>query len=120
MRPPSNPPSLSDYTFGGIQIDGEHHREDLIVLPDRVIPSWWRRRGHRLQLADMDAIIEAEPDVLVVGQGYFGRMKVDSAVVADLRQRGIELRVEWTTAAVATYQELREGRRVAAALHLTC
>jgi hypothetical protein len=120
MRTRLTPPSLTDYAFGGIQVDGEHHREDLIVLPDRVVPSWWRRRGHRLQLVDMETIFEAAPEVLVVGQGYFGRMKVDSPVVVELRRRNIELRAEWTAKAVDSYQQLRERRRVVAALHLTC
>ncbi len=120
MQGPRQPPSLSDYAFGGISVDGEHLREDLIVGPDGVVPSWWRKRGHRLQLADMDAIFAADPEVLVVGQGYFGRMKVDSSVVVELKRRGIELRAEWTPNAVETYQRLRERRRVVAALHLTC
>jgi len=120
MQLPADPPVLSDYAFGGIRVDGESHREDLIVLPERVIPSWWRRRGHRLQLADMDAILDASAEVLVVGTGYFGRMKVDSTVVAELRRRGIELRAERTSRAVETYQSLRGRRRVVAALHLTC
>lgn len=120
MQLPGEPPVLSDYAFGGIQVDGEPHSEDLIVLPDRVIPSWWRRRGHRLQLPDMDAILAAAPEVLVVGQGYFGRMKVDTSVIADLKRRGIELRAERTSRAVETYQKLRVRRRVVAALHLTC
>ena len=120
MQAHRNPPSLTDYAFGGIQVDGEHHREDLIVLPDRVVRPWWRKRGHRLQLVDMETILEAAPEVLVVGQGYFGRMKVDSSVVVEMKRRGIELRVEWTPTGVETYQRLRERRRVVAALHLTC
>lgn len=116
----SDSPRLSGYSFGSIRANGEEHRKDLIVTPDQVIPAWWRSRGHRLQLPDMEAIFDAAPEVLIVGQGYFGRMKIDTTVIAELRRRGVELIARKTGTAVETYEQLRERHRVVVALHLTC
>lgn len=120
MPEPEPPPALTDYVFGRIHVDGEPHDADLVVLPDRVIAGWRRKRGHRLQVVDMAEIFEAEPEILVVGQGYFGLMKVGRRVEKELARRNIKLHAQRTGRAVSLYESLRADHRVAAALHLTC
>ena len=41
---------IEEYKFGFIRIDGEEYRRDLVILPDKIIPDWWREKGHRLSL----------------------------------------------------------------------
>ncbi|NIQ07644.1 MAG: hypothetical protein GWO20_18580, partial [Candidatus Korarchaeota archaeon] len=60
-----------------IVINGRRYTSDVIVFPDRVRDSWWRREGHRLHVEDIEgAVQEEKPEVLVVGTGYSGLMKV--------------------------------------------
>jgi hypothetical protein len=33
---------LEDYSFGRTTVDREEHTRELIVLPGRVVPDWWR------------------------------------------------------------------------------
>ena len=113
-------PEIQAYRFGHIEIDGESYDQDVIILPGRVIDSWWRRQGHRLDAADLDAVFEAQPEVLVVGQGAHGRMSVPPETRRAIEEAGIEIRVAKTEQAVETYNQLREERSTAAALHLTC
>jgi hypothetical protein len=113
-------PRVESYEFGRIVVDGQSYESDLIVLPERVLSGWWRRKGHRLGAGDLDAILEAEPEVLVVGQGAYGRLSVSGKAARALKDAGIELIIEPTKRAVETYNQLREERRAAAALHLTC
>jgi hypothetical protein len=112
-------PTLSDYSFGRITVDGEDHTRDLIVLPDRVVANWWRRDGHSLALEDLDEVIDELPERLVLGCGHDGRLQPPEAVLEALRARGIEVEPMRTAEAVRRYGELDE-RRTAAALHLTC
>jgi hypothetical protein len=112
---------IEAYKFGYIRIDGVEYDRDVIVFPDRVSPEWWREEGHSLSLSDLTEVLEYDPDVLVVGTGAHGAMKVPPAVAEELKSRAIEVRVAKTAEAVKTFNELiAAGRRAVAALHLTC
>jgi hypothetical protein len=113
-------PQIESYRFGHVVIDGRAYDQDVIILPDRVIEGWWRKEGHALHPDDLKAVFEAAPEVLVVGQGAYGRMRVTRATMRALQAAGIELVASSTKEAVETYNAMREGRAVAAALHLTC
>jgi hypothetical protein len=110
---------LEDYRFGRVTVDGREHTRDLIVLPDRVVPDWWRREGHALAIEDLDEVLDELPGRLVLGVGAHGRLRPDAAVIAELGRRGVEVECLPTEAAVRRYGELDE-RNTAAALHLTC
>ncbi len=113
-------PNIDSYRFGRIVIDGEPHSKDVIILSDRVIAGWWRKKGHTLLPEDLEEVLAAHPDLLVVGQGACRRMNVPDQVRQSLDQAGIELISQSTKQACETYNKLREQRSVAAALHLTC
>jgi hypothetical protein len=113
-------PKIEGYRFGEIVIDGRRYSDDVIIYPDRVDDAWWRKEGHSLVPADVWEVLQSPPEVLVIGQGSAGRMDVPGATRRQLQDAGIEVIVEPTTRAVETYNRLREKRRVAAALHLTC
>lgn len=110
---------LSQYSFGSLTVDGERHTRDLIVLPDRVVPEWWRREGHSLAIDDLDEVIDELPDRLILGCGAHGRLEPPPAVLEQLRARGVEVEAMPTAEAVRRYGEL-DPKRTAAALHLTC
>jgi hypothetical protein len=110
---------LRDYSFGSLTVDGERHTRDLIVLPDRVVPDWWRREGHSLAMEDLDDVFDDLPDRLILGCGHDGRLKPPPAVLDELRARGVEVEALRTADAVRRYGEL-DPERTAAALHLTC
>ena len=110
---------LEQYSFGRIVVDGEEHTRDLIVLPDRVVPDWWRRDGHSLADEDLEEVREELPERLILGCGAHGQLKPDPAVIEALERQGIEVVAVDTAEAVRRYGEADE-RRTAAALHLTC
>ncbi|MGC9336011.1 MAG: Mth938-like domain-containing protein [Anaerolineae bacterium] len=114
------PPEIEAYRFGRIVVDGQAHTKDLIVLPDRVVTGWWRQQGHRLSVQDLDPVFQANPEVLIVGQGTFGRLTVPEETRHAVEARGIELIAQPTPRACDTYNQMRGERQVAAALHLTC
>lgn len=110
---------LEDYSFGRLVADGQEHSRDLIVLPDRIVPDWWRREGHSLALEDLDEVAGELPERLVLGCGAQGRLRPDPAVIEELGRRGVDVEALPTADAVRRYNELDPGR-TAAALHLTC
>jgi hypothetical protein len=112
-------PKIDDYDFGRIVVDGVEQTRDVILLPGRVVPNWWRHDGHRLTLDDLEAVLDELPARLVVGTGTYGRMTPDPGALEQLRQRGVEVEALPTREAVRRYDAL-DPERTAAALHLTC
>ena len=46
---------IESYSFGKISINGKIYHSDVIIFPDRVYDSWWRKEGHILHLEDLKA-----------------------------------------------------------------
>jgi len=111
---------IDSYSFGEIVVDGTKYTQDIIVFPDRVDDSWWREEGHAVSVKDIESIVEEKPDVLIVGTGYYGLVKVGAEVKNYLRRLGIRLVVKRTERACQIFNELSSSMRVIAALHLTC
>ncbi|KPJ62690.1 MAG: hypothetical protein AMS15_03085 [Planctomycetes bacterium DG_23] len=111
---------IDSYSFGKIVIDGKKYTRDLIIYPDRVDDSWWREQGHKVSLADIKEVLEQGPEVLVVGEGSHGLMKILPETKERLEKEGVELLVRPTKKACEIFNQLSPTRRVIALLHLTC
>jgi hypothetical protein len=112
---------ISDYEFGRIAVADKTYTSDVIVAPEQVIDSWWRKEGHILQIEDLDDIVNAKPDMLIIGTGYYGRMQVPDETEQYLEERGIKVLQAKTRDAVTEFNQLqKEYARIVAALHLTC
>lgn len=82
---------------------------------------WRRQTGHRLYRDDLQTVLADKPDMLVIGTGCYGRMKVPQETLAALSQAGIPVRLAKTGDAVSEFNRLQqEYARIVAALHLTC
>jgi len=112
---------IDSYDFGQIVIDGQRYTSDVIVFPGKVKADWWRKEGHRLCVEDIKEVLEEKPDVLLVGTGYSGLVKVLPETEKYVRSRGVELIVQRTGEAYKTFNHLvHSGKKVIAAFHLTC
>lgn len=111
---------IDRYEFGLIVIDGQTIKSDILIWPGWIKSDWWRREAHLLQLDDVAEALAAHPQVLMVGQGDPGEMRVDPALAAHLKDRGVELMAHPTREACRVINDLNGSRRLAAALHLTC
>lgn len=111
---------IDAYSFGSIVIDGEEYNSDVLLYQGQVKSDWWRVEGHKLHIEDLGWLIAKRPKVLIIGKGASGRMEVSQETIRKLEERGIKVIAENTEKAVKIYNELRETKDVAAALHLTC
>ena len=113
--------TIRRYSFGTITVDGSVYGSDVIIHRDRVQEGWRRKDGHRLQIGDISELLADPPEVLVVGQGAYGRMQLDPRVEKELSKLSVQLVAAPTKIACDKFNELLEqGKNVVAALHLTC
>jgi hypothetical protein len=112
--------NIDFYSFGKMVIESKIFQSDLIIYPETIEPSWWRKEGHLVQLEDLAAILAASPEVLIIGTGYMGLMKVPGELRKELLGRNIELYVEKSARAVEIFNSIHAKRKTVAAFHLTC
>lgn len=114
---------IENYDFGFMVINGKRYTSDLIVFPDKVLDGWWRKEGHKIYVEDLKEVWRRVPipEVLVVGTGYSGLVKISPEVENILKERGIKLIAQPTGEAYKAFNELsKAGRHVVGAFHLTC
>jgi hypothetical protein len=113
-------PRIGAYDFGSITIDGETHTHDLIICPDGLRTGWWRKHGHSLCPQDLNAVIGLDPEVLIIGCGAHGMLKIPDETRGWITRRGIELIDLPSREACDRYNELAGRTKVIAGIHLTC
>lgn len=111
---------IDSYDFGEIVVDGRRYTSDVIIYPGRVKDRWWRKDGHTLGTDDLEEVLDSEPEVIVVGTGYSGIMRVPPQTQKLIGSKGIELIIKPTSQACQTYNQLSSGKKAIAMLHLTC
>jgi hypothetical protein len=111
---------IDSYRFGQIVINGRKYTSDVIIFPDRVQGDWWRNEAHELSLKDIAGIMNESPEILLVGTGASGLMRVLPEVAQEAEAHHIQLITQPTGEACEIYNQLSQTQRVVAALHLTC
>lgn len=110
-----------EYGFGRLQWEGKSYREDVLILPDRSVKPWRREHKHHLKFSYLDDAVAAAPRILIIGTGYSGAMDVPDKVLDKLAEQGIDAEPMPTEKALGRLSDLlKDGRKAAAALHLTC
>ena len=113
---------IDHYATGSyMTVDGNTYHQDLKIIRGQVKANWWRKQGHRLDTEDISDILSAKPEMLVVGTGYAGNMRIPDSVRSAIENHDIRIVAEETAKAVSSFNRLNsEGKDVAGAFHLTC
>lgn len=112
---------VENYSFGQILLNGKKYHSDIIIFKDHIYDSWWRKESHNLCIEDIDEIINQKPDILIIGTGFFGLMKVPKELIENIKSLGIEqVIIKKTGDACTEYNKLYKKNNIIAAFHLTC
>ena len=114
---------IDSYSFGKIIINRKEYRKDIKIINGEVIQNWWRKEGHNLDIDDIKDIIDFKTDILIIGSGAFGLMKVKKTIVKHIEDIGIKIEVFRTSKAVKEFNLLfnkNNKKNIAGAFHLTC
>jgi len=110
---------IEAYCFGEIKIDGKVYDHDVILAGSEV-RRWVRKESHNVLWEEVENLLDFSPEVIIIGTGSVGVMKVSPKIIAKLRERGVEVVVERTGRASEIFDEFSKKKKVVAALHLTC
>lgn len=111
---------IEKYQFGKIVVSGSVYNTDLIVFPDYVQDKWRRREGHLLKITDLETVINYHPEVLIIGTGMYGLMKIDKNLIEVLKDFNIKRVIIEKTKKACLYYNNETLQKKVAALHLTC
>jgi len=119
---------IERFEWGKFQIDGRVHSMDGvgvgkdIFMLGRDVQPWRARKGHRLEPKMVPSVLASEIEVLVIGNGVNGALKVPKKTRNAILAAGVgELIIEPTPKACAIYNELvRQGKKAALLAHGTC
>lgn len=111
---------ITSYRFGVVVIGDKQYTSDVIIYPDKVDDRWWRKEGHLLLPEDLEEAIKEKPEIIIIGTGNPGLMKVPPATLEWIQSKGIEVKIKPTKLACQTYNQLYQPKKTIALLHLTC
>ncbi len=111
---------IENYAFGSFMIDGKEYRYDLKIVEGEVIP-WTYKKHHTVLVEDLKELLEAKPELIVIGIGAYSAVKVPEDVKRFLEAKDIKAIILPTEEACEEYNKaLAENKRVAAIMHSTC
>lgn len=113
--------NIQSYFFGRITINDQKYSSDVLLFNEQVVPHWQRKIGHSLEFDDLNLLLEHHPEIIIIGTGQFGILKVPLQLKEQLKQKNITLIAQRTGKAIKTFNQLtNEGKHIVAGLHLTC
>ncbi len=107
---------VSNYGPGFFEINSDRYTSSICLHGNDIFENWQHGNSRSLSLQNFEQIIEARPEILILGTGK--NLEFPKPVLmAELHKKGIVLEAMGTSAACRTYNVLvSERRRVAAAL----
>jgi len=105
--------------FGSVTVDSKKFHHDVSVDPDGNIA---RREGdHKVSADEIRSILGSNPEVIVIGTGQFGCVKLSEEAAKVAEAHGVEVFRARTPRAIKKFNEqVDEGKRIAAIVHVTC
>ena len=110
---------INNYKFGYIEIDDNSFTADLIVFPTSIEDEWWRAESHNLVIADIEKYNWNDIEIVVIGTGEEGLMKVSNSLKQFFTSYNTKTIICCTPDAVIEFNNLKTEKK-AALLHLTC
>ena len=112
---------ITEFSFGRIVVEGQACHNDIKIVQGKLVPDWWRKSGHSVEIEDVQDILDSGSQILVVGTGQPGYMKITDALRRQLQTKNIQLIEEPTAKAIQTFNRLHnEGKQVSAGFHVGC
>jgi len=118
-------PTIDGYRFGEITIGRTTYAHDVYLLVDGTVKKRKKdiareeyHTAHAVGPKELERVCRAGPEVLFVGTGETGAVKLNEEALRYLSQRSIDCKAMPTPEAIEAYN--KSGKRKAALIHVTC
>jgi len=111
-------PRIDNAFFGSVSIDGKKYDYDLVISWDGEITE--KDRRHNFTKSELMDILMKEPDVVIIGTGFAGNVKIDPDAEIFAKIEGIDLMTLPTPIAISEFNKLSKRKKTVAVLHITC
>jgi hypothetical protein len=112
---------INSTEFGSITIDGKTYDSDIIVSWDGEIKEARTFVRHLFGNNELKELIKKNPDVIIVGTGDSGFLKVSDEVRSLCKQKNVELVEMISKKAIEKFNDnLKKGKKVIVFIHITC
>jgi hypothetical protein len=117
--------TVTSFRWGQIVDSAGNVFKDARLFPGGAEEWDWRRTGTRhdpgIQAADLEDLLGAKPDVVILSRGVELVLQVPQATIDFARSRAAEVLVLQSEQAVAEYnRRVGAGERIVALIHSTC
>lgn len=115
---------VDSFQFGSIVIDGKKYGRDVLLFPEGTVRQreggFWKFGSHSITKAEIEELIKAKPEVLIVGTGTAGRAKITPEAETCAQEANVKLLAAPSPQAIKHMNQLLgEGKRVSAIVHVT-
>jgi len=120
---------IEETGFGYIVVDGRKYRHDIVIHVDGKISKRKKelskpfKRGIHTPLSWLEIahLLEENPEIIIIGTGQYGALPILEETVKYMENHGVSFIKAKTPEAIKILNTfLKEGRRVASIIHVTC
>lgn len=111
-------PTIDSFEFELVVIGGEEYKSDVLISPDGNTSKWDREEEHTIKSVDIEVVLTHNPDLIVIGTGTIGNLKLAEDVEPFLGEKNIEVFAYKSEKAIDMYRQLRNQHRVLLLLHV--
>ena len=105
--------------FGEVEIDKKVYFSDMVVWWDGKIE--YREKSHNFTISDFLELAEKKPDIIVIGTGMNGIVRILAEVKQAAEDKKIEIFTELSPKAAEMFNGfLADRKKAVAVIHSTC
>ena len=110
--------NIDSTDFGRIVINGKKY-SDVLIVNNEILERDWKSGSHRVSNSEAEKLLMGNPDIIIVGTGQAGVLKVEGNIMEKIGKNA-ELLILKTQEAVKNFNELSKDKKVNALIHTTC
>jgi hypothetical protein len=114
------PDFIQEYKIGSFLINNKRYLSDIKIVNKR--PFYWNDRNrYNLEESNLNDLFKAKPEVIIIGTGASGMLKVSQDIKEMIKERNTGVVVEPTPQAVKSFNKaVKANLNVAAIMAATC
>ncbi len=114
--------------FGMIKFDGKNYSHDIVIHTDDRVEkrdkTGSRERygtSHVLSAGEVEGLLDESPEIIIVGRGQSGMLKIGEDTAELLSTKNVSLVDFPTPRAIEEFNKFKkQGKKLAAIIHITC